>query len=143
MRVGFDEQVFLAQRRGGISRYFASLIEELQSDPSLGVEPVIGWRLSLNAHATEAGVSRDVPLLGRVPLVARGAAYAANARARARARAADILHHTYYHPRFLATGGARHVTTVHDMIPELFPDSFTGASPHLAKAAFGPAVRNV
>ena len=48
-----------------------------------------------------------------------------------------MLHHSYYHPRFLAANvKARHVTTIHDMIPELFPDSFSGPNPHLAKHAY-------
>jgi glycosyltransferase involved in cell wall biosynthesis len=137
MRVGYDEQVFLAQSRGGISRYFVSLIEEFAADPGLGVAPVTGWRLSSNAHATEAGLSRTLPALGRVPAAARAAYYVANTSARRRAQAADLLHHSYFHPRFLAADSrAGHVTTVHDMIPELFPETFSGANPHLAKRAY-------
>ena len=137
MTVGYDEQVFLAQRRGGISRYFVSLIEQLRAAPDLGLEPVPGWRLAPNEHAAEAGLSRVPPGLGRVPAAERAVCYLTNTPARRRAQATDVLHHTYYHPRFLAPGSrARHVTTIHDMIPELFPDSFSGPNPHLAKRAY-------
>jgi glycosyltransferase involved in cell wall biosynthesis len=47
------------------------------------------------------------------------------------------VHHTYYGARFLgAPAGVRQVTTVYDMIPELFAgtDSFTGS--HLAKRQY-------
>jgi glycosyltransferase involved in cell wall biosynthesis len=51
---------------------------------------------------------------------------------------ADILHHTFYEPRYLrstATPDVRAVT-VYDMIPELFPNLFPHSNPHLAKKEF-------
>jgi glycosyltransferase involved in cell wall biosynthesis len=142
MRVGFDEQVFLAQRHGGISRYVVGLIQALQADPSLGVEPVTGWRFGPNAHAAEAGLARTLPVLdrlrdGRAAVVGMGAYYLTNTVARRAARRADVLHHTYTHPRFLAPRfrGLR-VCMVHDMIPELFPESFPDRDPHVAKRLY-------
>lgn len=140
MRVGYDEQVFLAQSRGGISRYVVSLVRALKADPSLGVEPVPGWRFSSNAHSNDAGLSRDLPLFDRLPgpeVVQQVGYLLANTSSRRRARRAEILHHTYFHPRFWAPGSkAAHVCTVYDMIPELFPESFPTRNPHLAKQSY-------
>jgi glycosyltransferase involved in cell wall biosynthesis len=148
VRVGFDEQIFLAQRHGGISRYVVSLIQAFRADPELGVEPVPGWRRAGNAHAEHARLSRPVPLLDRLggdtgalggvgTAAGLGGYYLLNGRARRAARGADILHHTYSHPRFLAPGfrGLR-VCTVYDMIPELFPEAFPRRDPHVAKRRY-------
>lgn len=142
MRVGYDEQIFLAQRHGGISRYVVSLIQAFRQDLELGVQPVPGWAYGINAHAEHAGLSRRVPLLdrlstGQLAAIGLGGYYLANGRARATARNADILHYTYTHPRFLARGfrGA-HICTVYDMIPEMHPESFPGRDPHVGKRRF-------
>ena len=140
MRVGYDEQVFLAQQRGGISRYVVSLVRALLADPSLGVDPAPGWRFSSNAHSNDAGLSRDLPSVERLPgpEILRQVGYLlANTPSRREARRADVLHHTYFHPRFWSPRSkAHHVCTVYDMIPELFPDSFPTRNPHLAKQRY-------
>jgi glycosyltransferase involved in cell wall biosynthesis len=142
VRVGYDEQVFLAQRHGGISRYVVNLIQAFRADPGLGVQPVPGWAYAINAHAAHAGLSRPIPVLdklsaGRLAPLGLGGYYLANRRARASSRTADILHHTYSHPRFLAPGfRGVHVCTVYDMIPEMHPESFPDRDPHVGKRQF-------
>jgi glycosyltransferase involved in cell wall biosynthesis len=85
-------------------------------------------------------VSRRLPvpeLDGRLAIAGQGAYFLANTARRRAARRADILHHTYFHPRFMAGGSrARHVCTVYDMIPELYPESFPTRDPHLAKRRY-------
>lgn len=140
MRVGYDEQIMFRQRRGGISRYVVHLIDAFRTHEELDVDPIAGWRWSDNAHAIEAGLARPIRGLngkassGRLK---RRAYYLANADRRWKARRADVLHHTYYDARFLKSGfrGLR-VTTVYDMIPELFPEMFENGNPHLAKKHF-------
>jgi len=137
MKVGYDEQVFLAQTRGGISRYIVELVKAFEASPDLGVVPVTGWSRTPNAHADEAGLSRRLAAVDRYvssPNLAQGAYFISNSRRRRAARRADVLHHTYTHPRFLSRSfkGLR-VCTVYDMIPELYPDTFSGRNPHLAK----------
>jgi glycosyltransferase involved in cell wall biosynthesis len=139
MRVGFDEQAFLAQRRGGVSTYFVRLVERFRADSGLGVEPVLGWSMAPNEHVVEAGLARTVPGdRGRSefdPLTS-GTAFAGNLPARLRARRADLYHYTFYHPRFLRRRvSVPTVSTVHDMIPELYPQLFT-RDPHLHKAEY-------
>jgi glycosyltransferase involved in cell wall biosynthesis len=49
----------------------------------------------------------------------------------------DVVHHTYYGARFLrASPGAAKVTTVHDMIPELFAGSEHFTATHLEKRRY-------
>ena len=140
VKVGYDEQVFLAQARGGISRYIVELVKAFDAHPDLGVAPVPGWSYTPNDHADEAGLSRRLAAVDRylsVPLLAQGAYFVGNSRRRRAARRADILHHTYTHPRFLSPKfkGLR-VCTVYDMIPELYPETFSGRNPHLAKKRY-------
>ena len=140
VKVGYDEQVFLAQARGGISRYMVELVKAFEANPDLGVEPVPGWSYTPNAHANEAGLSRRLGAVDRyvaAPVLAQGAYFVGNSRRRRAARRADILHHTYTHPRFLTPKfkGLR-VCTVYDMIPELYPETFSGRNPHLAKQRY-------
>ena len=42
IRVGFDPQIFLFQKRGGISKYFVQLINKFVDNPDLGIQPVLG-----------------------------------------------------------------------------------------------------
>jgi glycosyltransferase involved in cell wall biosynthesis len=68
--------------------------------------------------------------------LASGTAYLANLPARMRARRTDLLHYTFYHPRFLRRRSpVPTVSTVHDMIPELYPELFA-RDPHLHKAEY-------
>ena len=129
--VEFDEQIFQAQRRGGISRAFAELIRELRARPELGVEVSTPFRWVVNEHLVESGSSRfrRSPSSGLV----RGGL---NLVDRVVAKRPAVVHHTYYDESFLKAGEPPSVTTVHDMIPELFPDDFAAGNPHLAKRAF-------
>ncbi len=122
MRVAFDEQIFAIQRHGGISRVFAELAREFQTNPAHGVElqPV-------NAPIVNEYVLRDHVTAEQL-VVRPGKHWAATiARSMARRRhtgPADIVHSTFYLPRMLKDyPQARRVVTVHDMIPEIFPQS--------------------
>ena len=135
MRVAFDEQIFLKQARGGISRYFVELINAFRSDPDWGIVPELTFDRTWNEHALSelAEVRR-----GRLPRQPRGeiARRRLTSRLRTRRPVAPILHSTYYDPRYLAdTRGTSHVVTIHDMIPELFPDQVS-AHVHEAKRSY-------
>jgi glycosyltransferase involved in cell wall biosynthesis len=140
MKVGFDEQIFLAQKAGGISRYFSQLIVALGNNHSLAVEPIIGWRWTSNRHALDLGLGTrglDIDYLDCEHPLGRSALYLSNIAAHRRIQHGDLLHHTFYHPRFLRPRfvGPR-VVTIYDMTPELFPDLFPGGNPHLAKRSY-------
>ena len=140
MRVAFDEQIFLAQSTGGISRYFSQLIAAFRSDRGLGIDPVLAWKWSYNQHALDLGVARELPVI--LPSwqsngLKRYAYYTSNSFARHRISRQAILHHTFYHPRFLRAGyKGRRVVTIYDMTPEIFPEQFSGRNPHLAKRRY-------
>ena len=122
MRVAFDEQIFAIQRHGGISRVFAELAREFETDPGHGVQlqPV-------NAPIVNEYILRDRATADR--LVVRPGKHWATTIARSMSRRrhtgpADIVHSTFYLPRMLKDyPQAKRVVTVYDMIPEIFPKS--------------------
>lgn len=130
MVVAFDEQIFIFQRAGGVARYFTELILALRE-----CAPVEQTRLQAHfgrsISAVESNLVRALPTMMDDPRFL----YILNQSAR-RKRRGDVLHFTYYHPRFLKQGWARRtVSTVHDMIPELMPNEFR-TNPHLAKSQY-------
>lgn len=126
VRVLLDVQAF-RQRRGGVSRYFTSLLTEYRADPGLGVEAVTPFRYVDNDYLLDLDPGRyRRTRLALLPAVER-----------ARRVRSEIVHHTWYARRFLNVGrGARRITTVHDMIPEVLPAEFGDRNPHLAKREF-------
>jgi glycosyltransferase involved in cell wall biosynthesis len=128
IRVRFDDQIVMHQRRGGVSRYFVELVREFRDDRRLGVRVEVNWRRSRNAHAIAAGFGRPTSTTTRV-------VNALSRRLRAvRPSRPDVYHPTYYYPARLPTEpGPPMVVTVVDMIPELMPELFLKGNPHLAK----------
>jgi glycosyltransferase involved in cell wall biosynthesis len=131
LTVGFDAQVFLRQRRGGVSRMFTELMGELRARPDTDV--VLPFRFAANEHLLESA-----PEVGRLAVPLRLAAPIGRPLSRRmRERATiDVLHHTFYDPAYLRDfPGAPRVVTVVDMIPEL-EGTGRAADEHLAKRAF-------
>ena len=134
MKVAFDEQIFLFQNAGGVSRYFVELMRHLADDEP-DIEVVSPFRRVWNRHAIEeipqfvAGPSFAAPY----PMLA-----AAAMRPRRSADDADIVHHTFYHPRFLRDyPGRPKVINVFDMIPEIFGEKGVfGRNPSMAKRRY-------
>lgn len=60
MRILYDDQIFIYQRWGGISRYFAKLIAHLPADCT----PVVGVSVSPNVHAVELELPGVKPYRG-------------------------------------------------------------------------------
>lgn len=121
MRVAFDEQIFAIQRHGGISRMFAELIRAFVAGRS-GVEVAPLHAPIINRYVL------DDPVLARAT-GARAASTEWSALARyftrvSRRADADVVHNTFYLPHGLVSSrGAARVVTVHDMIPELLPET--------------------
>lgn len=134
MRVAIDEQIFLLQKQGGISRYFVELVRTL---PTLSppVDVSTPFRSVVNRHALEA-IPNGRFRASRGPFQPYPQLVAAATRPRRR-ELVDLVHHTFYHPRFLRDHpGAPKVVTIYDMIPEVVgaPGRFGG--PHMAKRDF-------
>lgn len=122
MNIGFDDQIFGLQSRGGISRYFVEIGQAMQAQ---GAQVHCAPGLHLNIHLAGAGFKVSGRYLKSYPKalankIRRGnAAYSAFCLRRAKI---DLLHETYYRPN----EGDRHagrgprVVTVHDLIHEIF-----------------------
>ena len=141
MRVLIDSQIFNLQRRGGISRYFASLASQMEATP--GIDLRTGVAITRNEPLLLAGVgARRVRLVG-----ARGEPRWLGLVNRAYTRflpEPDVRHYTYYDPRYLARRpNAKTVVTVHDMIPESHGGEFGGSNAHLAKRQYVDACHAV
>ena len=136
MQVLIDDQIFLMNSRGGISRYFAELIREFREHPEWGIDVLTTVRTAPNQHLRDIDTSvRDIPLpessLGWK--VYRGLARARSAR-REGVLKPDIVHSTYYRPEKLDRfPGVPHVVTVHDMAPEMLPAGMADQGAHMAK----------
>ena len=122
MRVAYDEQIFAMQAYGGISRMFAELAAQFTADPELDVE-----LLPLSAPIINRYVLDNPQLKARLAVWDGGHEYKALGRYFLRVqprRRMDIVHNTFYLPHGLAGyPGAKRVVTVHDMIPELMPQT--------------------
>ena len=134
MRVALDEQIFLLQTQGGISRYFVELIRNLpQLSPT--VEVSTPFRSIVNRHALESlpdGRFRSA----RGPFQPYPGLLAAATRPRRR-EVVDLIHHTFYHPRFLRDHpGVPKVVTIYDMIPEMVGAQGRFGGPHMAKREY-------
>ena len=120
IKIRYDNQIFLEQEYGGISRYFTELIAHLGVYNRCSVE--VGRWLSVNRYRIDAsavqvdGLPSCVwPKGDRFRLMAGRMLDALGVRG----SDADILHCTYF--RLPPATKARVVTTVYDCIPELFP----------------------
>lgn len=133
LRVAFDSEAFLAQVRGGITRYYAELIRRL---PVYGVTPELTVPLFWNEHLSACpGSFRGIALKPkrhtRMNAHLRSALGKLSDSAITWFGTHDVRHHTFYgrevdhrHPN---------VCTVVDMIPEIFPEQFPGMKPHRHK----------
>ena len=120
--MAFDEQIFAIQRHGGISRVFAELAHQFIANPELGVElqpvaaPLVNEYLLRDPETARALDVR--PSRHWAPCIARSLAR------RRHQGPVDIVHNTFYLPRALADyPQAKRVVTVHDMIPEIYPET--------------------
>jgi glycosyltransferase involved in cell wall biosynthesis len=126
LKVAFDQQVFLLQEYGGISRYICSLARELALMPDLQTQVVAPLHFNRNLAALEhvGGVRRMLPRLSTK--LFRPVAFASKHLARCAIGRfkPDILHETYYSFDDYCPKGARRVLTVYDLIHERYSDLF-------------------
>ena len=128
----YDHQAFVMQRWGGISRYFAELVKNLESYLEIrplvvapwanngSLENTLGIRSrSLSAHYRHRGVGKLMAFESKLDQRAVRGTFAQHPGA--------VYHPTYYDP-FLLTKDFKNpvVITIHDMIYELFPHEHPG-----------------
>jgi glycosyltransferase involved in cell wall biosynthesis len=126
LKVAFDQQVFLLQEYGGISRYICSLARELALIPDVQTRVVAPLHFNRNL-ATLEHVGGTRHLLPRVNTkLFRLVAFASKHLAHQSINRfkPDILHETYYSFDEYRPFGAKRVLTVYDLIHERYPDLF-------------------
>jgi glycosyltransferase involved in cell wall biosynthesis len=117
-----DEQIFVVQEFGGISRLFSELAEQYVQNPGMGValEP-------LSTSVINHYLLDDSALVNQLRIrEARGHNYALLKYFLRPARKGhvDLVHNTFYLPwGFRDYPQAPRVMTIHDMIPEIFPET--------------------
>jgi glycosyltransferase involved in cell wall biosynthesis len=121
MKVYFDGQIFIEQTNGGISRYFANLATGLDAEP--GVTARIVAPFHRNYHLLD---HREAPVLGfglppkwRVGRICWAGIKTFSPMISGLGHP-DIAHETYFSPRPYLTTARRRVTTMYDMIHEIY-----------------------
>jgi glycosyltransferase involved in cell wall biosynthesis len=131
IKVFFDHQKFSTQVYGGISRYFASLIDDIkvrvEYDYLLGVlysnnhyiknerqvlKNIVGDKLLNSKYGQRAYYVNNI----YSKKILKGGQY-------------DIFHPTYYDPYFVGLNKKPMVTTIHDMTYEKLPEYFWASDP--------------
>ncbi|MEO9298600.1 glycosyltransferase family 4 protein [Devosia alba] len=128
MKIAFDQQVFLLQQYGGISRYVCSLAEHLSASGRADTRIVAPLHFN---HAL-----KDSPIPGRrlwLPQLPSKAFRLVDATSKFLARVElnqfqpQIMHETYFTEHSFRPARAARVLTVYDMIHEKYADSFRNA----------------
>ena len=127
MKIQFDHQIFLAQRYGGISRYYCELADKLRIlDQNDSVSIFAPWHI--NEHLAELpwhhGIKLPVSLQGVGPIM-RSARGMLNMAAKASRAKPDIFHETYLSAQDNAPRGAKRLMTVLDMTYEKIPGIYS------------------
>lgn len=133
MRICYDYQIFSARRYGGISRYFVELAAELSTYPDVHlrvVSPLIGNLFLAQRRKDISVVGIDISQLSNLPLRLVKSANALLFLPCTMFAAPDILHETFYERRSMVPKAAKIVTTIHDTIPERFPQFFSNMEKH-------------
>ena len=136
IRVVFDEQIFLLQKHGGISRYFTELIATFRDNPELGIQPVLPFQAARSEHLIskngDAKITRVRSLTSALSLLLR-----AMFENRGKGYPADLVHLTFYTPGFFSRfKGIPRVSSLFDMTPEMTTKRFGFWNPHLQKRKY-------
>ena len=130
IRVLFDREIFVRQNFGGISRYFSELYREFRNDPSLQIEPLLGFNRNSNKHLQESlkashlnmpplrPTARGFPRLMNGPDSAKDTFLTYRAGRNPHGNS-DVLHATYLRPRSSDVRRSKfRIVTIQDMIAE-------------------------
>lgn len=134
--VVFDDEIFLLQQYGGISKYFSCLISALEEDRALGVSPRVDARVVRNEYIKSESALQSVfdslpAVFSRRPLLQ----LTNLASSILGGQSSDIVHQTYYRSARWIRNGACSVITIHDLIPEMYPGWVSSVEVRQAKSA--------
>lgn len=135
LKIAFDQQVFLLQEYGGISRYFCSLAKEMALISDAKVRIVAP--LHFNRHLRQISSSGLVwgRRVAQIPKTFRLIRFLSENLSRLAIKSfhPDIVHETYFATTDFLPKGAKRVLTVYDMIQEKHVASFSGDVTTVAK----------
>ena len=126
--VDFDDEIFLLQRRGGISRYFTEVLNAFLEEPQLGVSPGLTFTRSDNESLRNTSIGLHLKAQRHLPTLLDHIAgrrryihdYARSWKVGASSNVAGrMLHATYWSPRLRDLDAHPHLAaSVMDLIPE-------------------------
>jgi glycosyltransferase involved in cell wall biosynthesis len=126
LRIAFDEQAFLLQEYGGISRYLCSLVREFSARSEMQTRIFAPLHFNRNLESLEQNLCSGRRLPRLHPKLTRLAMMAGKVLARREISRfkPDIIHETYFTEDDFRPNLARRVLTVYDLIHERYPDLF-------------------
>lgn len=127
-KVLIDDQIFRKQTVGGISNYFISLLNEFQSSSEIRVElGVIFYKtVRLTIHFGRRVMRYNSKALAIPAIILNSLKILAVKY--------DLIHSTFYSRWSIALLSRKfHIVTIHDMIPEDFPEFFDRRNPNKYK----------
>lgn len=125
MKIAFDHQIFLAQKYGGVSRYFVNLANNLLSENNVKIIAP----LHRNVYLKNSSFKSNIYFKNSLPKTERflNSFNRVISKSRLNEFKPDIIHQTYYSAsHFNFDFNPIIVSTVHDMIHEKFPIYFPG-----------------
>lgn len=126
MKIFFDHQKFSTQKYGGISRYFANIIDEIKKTD--GFEYLLGVLNSNNHYLkNEPQILKNAPLRSFLNAGSGMRTFKTNewyCNYLLKQNDFDVFHPTYYDPYFIKNLKKPFVTTIHDMTYERLPEYF-------------------
>lgn len=129
IRVAFDQQVFMLQEYGGISRYFCSLVNEFSSCANVQARIFAPLHFNRNMDSLDENL-RFGYRLPRLPSKLFSCVRVVSkvfARQKIAQFRPDIVHETYYTEDNFRPTGSRRVLTVYDLVHECYPELFVNS----------------
>lgn len=132
INVGFDSQIFMLQKFGGIRNYFVNLLKLFSNHKSYGINPII-----YSFGDVFIRNSTELDFINREFKANTFKEFLRPLSPKFNDPKIEIFHSTYYIP-FLNNffWYVPHVMTIHDMIPELFPSPHSKYNAHFAKKTY-------
>ena len=128
MKILYDNEIFIRQEYGGISRYYFELIRRLSTKPDIKIKVYKGF--FINKYDLESYRNDRLEIKGReIPTVPKtkyliGKLQIPLFRHQYRKTNFDIFHSTYYN-RIKKKSGTKHTITILDFTHEKYPEYFS------------------
>ncbi len=133
IRILYDEQIFLLQEYGGISRYFTELIKAFEANSNLGVKPLLSSREVRNQYILMETKTLNLQKVGNRFISLISLAFQGMFHRRLKVEV-DLVHQTFYLPGFFSRfSKTPKALTLFDMIPERAHGGRRFWNPHFVK----------